>query len=502
MGETAPAASLLHSEPEIEKALLGRIIAGWGMQRIPPPRLAPSRFASLRNQAIWGAILDAHRKGEPYDLPALVSRLKAAGHLADAGGAAYVAALLTGKEGSPDSIDFYVQKIRQAAARRAFGPLGAAVAALALEDTAVDPPSIKERYHSLIRRADAVCDMASRNGHNPTLTIKTIHQILTTPADALSWIYEPWLGAGEMVVLAGEPGLGKSWVALDLAIRAGLGKPFAGIAYKPADKFRVLYVDEENNYRLIRHRIGKIIDGLDIGFYDIDPSRFSVHYSIENGINFDDPDSLAKLQTVCQQLQPNLIVLDSLVRVHRRDENSNADMSALIGGTIKPMARQVGAACLIIHHLAKPGKDRPSEDIHHRIRGASDIMGVADQVWGLQRKDECLILSHLKCRMDRQASSLELTIEDTHAGNGVVITARDQQLETSEIVRYAVMLAAEAGIIRKDVVSAVEKEGFSQASRLVSRHLAKMRADGIIKRRKEGQSTRYWLADLAPPDSE
>lgn len=408
------------AEPAIERALLGRLLLGYKGQTLTPPSLAPSRFNSERHRLIWAVICDQSRKGLPHDPASVMSVLSDRGELEKAGGRAYVAGLMN-DAGPETSLDFYVSRIKACAATRLFGPLGKAISELALKEPDTQEASVKARYHSLIRRGDALCDMAARNGHQRTVITQTIHQILTTPASPLQWLYKPWLCQGDIVVLAGEPGLGKSWIALDLMFALALKRPFLGQAVAFPIRQRVLYVDEENSQRLVRYRISRIVDGLDIGMRDVDPAVCMADYALENGINFDDEASLELLKRKIEHLRPDWVIIDSLVRVHRRDENSNADMSALIGGIIKPMVRAVGAGALIIHHLAKPSKERPAGSIGHRIRGASDIMGVADQVWGLGKSGDALQLSHIKCRMGPESEPIMAEIEDVHYGNGVRI---------------------------------------------------------------------------------
>lgn len=487
-------------EPEVERQLIARCIYGYRGVHPQPPALAPSRFVSPRHQIIWGAIIDQHRRGDPYDVISVAARLESRGELATAGGRAY----LTGLEpdvGTQDSLDYYAALIRRKAAMRVFAPLGRAISELALADPDSPEASVRARYQQLVRRADMVCDWASRNGHAAALTTRTVHQILTSPAPPINWIYEPWLGAGDVVILAGEPGLGKSWVALDLMFALALGRPWATCDQASGHQ-RVLYIDEENNYRLVRHRIGKLVDGLDIGMADIDPAKMSAIYALENGINFDDPASLDLLKRKLDQLRPDWIIIDSLVRVHRRDENSNAEMSALIGGIIKPMAAAIHAGVIVIHHLGKATKDRPAGSVADRIRGASDIRAVADQVWGLERADDGLLLSHLKCRMDRASSPIAVTLEDTHLGNGLRIAYTKADLDAERIINEALSGPGTAGTPRQDIESAVDTLGVASAHRMVTKYLGRLHATGKVRKRKEGRSVRYWLSDQAPPDAD
>jgi AAA domain-containing protein len=70
---------------------------------------------------------------------------------------------------------------------------------------------------------------------------------------------------------------------------------------------------------------------------------------------------------------PTLIVLDSLTRIHTQDENAVGAMSALYNDGIKPLARETGAAVVLIHHTNKGQRSS-----YTRARGSSDIVYAMD----------------------------------------------------------------------------------------------------------------------------
>jgi DNA-binding transcriptional ArsR family regulator len=483
---------------EIEMALIGRVMDGDKAGPVLPPRLPPSRFSSQRHKLIWAAILDLHRKGLPYDLASVVSALRDRGELDQIGGPASVA-MLQGRAGPVASFPHYLSLIGRRAAQRAFGGVGKGLTDLALTTDDRPEASVKARYHSLIRRADALCDFASRNGHQPTM-VKDLYVLATEPQEPVRWVYQPWLCPGDIVILAGESGLGKSWVALDLMLALILGGPFAA-QKNQAGPQKVLYVDEENNERLIKYRLRKLIDGLDIGLGALDPALVCAKYAYSNNFCVDDEASLAALKKQCEQLRPDWILIDSLIRIHRRDENSNSEMSALISGILSPLARASGAGMIIIHHLGKSTKDRPTENIGDRLRGASSLRGAVDQLWGLERADDNLRLRHIKGRMG-EASPVMVELEDTHLGNGLRVKCSDIQQAVNEIIRDTLAALSAGGCERGRLQAQMEEAGYTGGARTLSKALGKMYGDGVVRKRREGQKMRYWLTEHAPSDAE
>lgn len=186
----------------------------------------------------------------------------------------------------------------------------------------------------------------------------------TLPPPPVRWLLEDWVALGDMTLLAGLGGLGKSWVSMALTMAVLTGGQCMGLDTHAQG--RVLYVDEENPINVVHDRLKRL------GF---DPSKHSgnMRYLWNQGIRLDKSD---KLLDEALDFQPTLIVLDSLTRFHSGDENSSGFVSALFNEGIKPLAREVGAAVVVIHHHGKSGEgSRGSSDIHNASDAVIDLFG-------------------------------------------------------------------------------------------------------------------------------
>ena len=68
-----------------------------------------------------------------------------------------------------------------------------------------------------------------------------------------------------------------------------------------------------------------------------------------------------------------LIVLDTLSRIHDRDENSNGDMAKLVA-TLEHIAARTGASVLYLHHVSKGSAREGQTDQQQAARGASALI--------------------------------------------------------------------------------------------------------------------------------
>lgn len=175
------------------------------------------------------------------------------------------------------------------------------------------------------------------------------------------WLVEDLLVSYEATVLVGDGGVGKSFLTMALALAvAGAEPTFLGLPIKKHGP--VLYVDEENSAALVLQRLNAL--GM------TEKHRANLEYLWYAGVDLlNEPE---KLLEEAQEIEPVLVIVDSMSRVAiGAEENSNPDMTRLMRAGVVPLARETGAAVLLVHHTAQGGIGP---------RGATAIRNAADQV--------------------------------------------------------------------------------------------------------------------------
>ena len=79
------------------------------------------------------------------------------------------------------------------------------------------------------------------------------------------------------------------------------------------------------------------------------------------------------------QINPRLIIVDTLSRAHTADENSNGDMARVLNA-LQKMATETGAAVLFLHHIGKGSARAKEGSDQTAARGASALIDNAR--WG------------------------------------------------------------------------------------------------------------------------
>ena len=219
---------------------------------------------------------------------------------------------------------------------------------------------------------------------------------LTADPPPVRWVVQDMICRGDIHMLIGEPSIGKSWLTMGMSIAVAGGTEFLG---RDTEQGRVLYVDEENPEDLIYHRLHKL--GL------TKELAKNIRYLSNLSIRLD--KQADELVTEALDYDPTLIVLDSLTRFHTEDENNAGAMGALFNNALMPLARQTGAAVVVIHHANKTD----SNSSYKRSRGSGDITAGADCGYDVRSVAERTVaVSNYKSRRAAQQDTFYVTIKD------------------------------------------------------------------------------------------
>lgn len=193
------------------------------------------------------------------------------------------------------------------------------------------------------------------------------NQIMATTYDPIKWVVPGYISEG-FLVLAGRQKLGKTWLAIDMALAVAVGGVAIGsISCEQGD---VLYIDMENGPRRIQNRIATL--------YPDERNR---------------PD-LSRLEWVTEALQldagfigelelwrvsvpaPRFVIIDVLQRIKPAGSPTrNAyENDYSIWAPLQQWATEHGIAVLGLHHTKKGGADDPLE----ALSGSNGLSACAD----------------------------------------------------------------------------------------------------------------------------
>jgi len=200
----------------------------------------------------------------------------------------------------------------------------------------------------------------------------------------LGWLVEGLWAADGVGVIGGAPKCCKTWLSLDLAVSVASGTDALGRFHVPTPGPVLVYGAEDTPVAL-RDRIETIARARGLGLADLDLGLIVV-----DSLRLDVARDLARLRATLQERAPRLIILDPLVRLHRTDENSAGEMSALLG-ELRTLQREHHVAIALVHHARKNGSPRGQDG--QSLRGSGDLHAWGDSNLYLRRRDGQIVLT-------------------------------------------------------------------------------------------------------------
>jgi hypothetical protein len=189
---------------------------------------------------------------------------------------------------------------------------------------------------------------------------------LAEELEPVGWLWPGWIPRGMLSLLGAAPGAGKSLLALDLARRVIHGMAFpdgpdfdeldldgqrppgrapSPRAHQSFARGNVVYVDAEAVPQIQNERALA---------WGMDRNRLYLMLPAETYgmIDFGEEAEQQRLIALVYDIQPELVVVDSLSSISVRGENNVEDVRAMLG-FLGAVAREFDLALLLIHHLRK-----------------------------------------------------------------------------------------------------------------------------------------------------
>lgn len=235
--------------------------------------------------------------------------------------------------------------------------------------------------------------------------------VAETAAD--HWLLRSLWARAAVGIIGGAPKCCKSWLGLDMAVSVASGTPcldhFAVETPGPSLVFLA-----EDALPTVRSRVEAICRhrGLDIATLDL-------HVITAPVLRLDLAKDQQRLLATVAQIQPRLLLLDPLVRLHRLDENSASEISGLLG-FLRELQRAADVAVVLVHHASKKQRAQPGQT----LRGSSDLHAFGDSNAYLANRGDHLLLT-IEHRAAKVPEPMTLSLVSRPDGSATHLALRD-----------------------------------------------------------------------------
>ena len=320
--------------------------------------------------------------------------------------------------------------------------------------------------------------------------------------ERLDWIWYPYLAKGEVSILEGDPGLGKSYMAQMVAKAIVDGDRLPSVKKSSAVQGKVAYFDIENAAGSVtKHRL--ITNGLKNG---------KDYFQEQEPFSIDDDPEMDKVYEALDRLRPTLVVFDTLNTYIGKSDTHKASETQQAFKKFIDMARRFKCSVLVLRHLTKASRDTKAL---YRGQGSISFAGLARVVMtvGVSPDDEdTRVMAVTKINVVRAPKALTFTIEalpDTLKerdrsrfvwGDFVDLTADDiiaapdreerqaQRDEAAALEQWLLEVLDDGPLLQTEVYERASMRNFS--AKLVSRAAD---ACGVIRKKLPGGDVRWIL---------
>lgn len=212
------------------------------------------------------------------------------------------------------------------------------------------------------------------------------------------WIIDNLIPHGGVNLISADPGSGKTWLALVIALSVAQGIPL--FEQINTSQTGVLLIEEEMGERRLKERM--------VALSTKPESYTPIHFLSRTGFRLVEARVYDMVQ-FCKSNSVGLVILDSFVRLHNaKEENSATEMAKVFNQIAKFTTNDI--TVIITHHHRKQAAG--SNYSMQSPRGSSDITAAVDSHLLIKMKDDILTISNPKARHSENADDLKIQMKN------------------------------------------------------------------------------------------
>jgi AAA domain-containing protein/DnaB helicase-like protein len=379
--------------------------------------LDPADFYRASHALIYEAAIAVGERGDPAEVLAVESELRARRQLTAAGGRARVLELAAVVP-AVGNAGHYARLVIEAAEQREEFQLGLALHTAAVNGGLPADEALRTRLAQLLR---------PRRSVDGGVWLERAADLLAEPDPGPTpFLVEELIVEQAILALVGSWKVAKTWALLELALAIVTGRDAFG-AYAVERPGPVILVLEESGRQPLHRRLDCLRRG-----YGIEKAALAeLHFSANQRVRLNDPRWQERLLAAAARIEPRAIFFDPFVRVKGAEVNENEQREVgPVLDFIRELRDESAATVGYVNHTGHNGG---------HIRGSSDLEGYWE-------------------------SRLEVTKEKDAEDQPRIVTAEHREAESGHQFRFALAFDPNSRSLRLNAIT-------SEAERLIEAYL-------------------------------
>jgi len=385
-----------------ERAVLGAVLADNTLLANVAEVVHSDDFSSPQHGAIFAAMLKLDGTQRQVDHLTLSEELKIMGQLAAVGGPAYLMALDQGVPMTHNAVQ-YATIVRDQALRRRLASVGREILEMASQETGDVEVILDESERKLFNLAEkrregdlrAVSELMEQ-----TLDLLDKMKASSSGVTGLSTGYVDLdmqltgLHAGELIILAARPGIGKTSLAMNIAMHAALKEDKAVAIFSlemPADQLLMRLLASSARVDMKKLRGGRLTANDEEKFQEMAGALYNAPIYIDDSGGLSPFDLRAKARRL-KQKDPrlSLIVIDYLQLMHQKGKVESRQLEVSeISRALKQLAKELEVPVVALSQLNRKVEERKGgKPMLSDLRESGSIEQDADVVMFIHREDQ------------------------------------------------------------------------------------------------------------------